>query len=201
MAKVVLALAFSPLLGFGGAFIVMVIFYWALRGWSLPRVNSLFTKLQIISAALLSYAHGKNDAQNAVGIMALGWAVFYSQDLTVETWMQISAGLAMGSGIALGGWRVIRTVGTKITRLEPASGFVANMAAAGVIEAASTIGLPVSTTHTASSSIMGVGSTRGLNAVSLTVVRGIFGAWLITYPFCLVLAWVLATLFSALIPS
>ena len=113
--------------------------------------------------------------------------------------MQVSAGLVMGSGIALGGWRVIRTVGTKITRLEPASGFVANMAAAGVIEAASTVGLPVSTTHTASSSIMGVGSTRGLNAVSLTVVRGIFGAWLVTYPFCFGLGWVVSELLDVLV--
>ena len=201
MAKVLLALALSPIFGFGGAFIVMVIFYWALRGWALPRVNALFTKLQIISAGLLAYAHGKNDAQNAVGIMALGWAVYYSNDVVVEPWMQLTSGLAIGLGTALGGWRVIRTLGTKITHLEPTSGFVANMAAAGVIEAASTIGLPVSTTHTASSSIMGVGSTRGLNAVSLTVVRGIFGAWLITYPFCLGLGWVLATLLGALIPS
>ena len=201
MTKVLLALAFSPILGFIGAFLMMVILYWGLRRWTLPSVTSVFIKLQILSAALLSYTHGKNDAQNAIGIMALGWAVYYSQDPTVESWMQVSAGLAMGLGTALGGWRVIRTVGTRITRLEPTSGFVANMAAAAVIEAASNIGLPVSTTHTASSSIMGVGATRGLSAVSLSVVRGILGAWLVTYPFCFGLGWVLAKLLGALIQS
>ena len=201
MTKVLLALAFSPILGFIGAFLMMVILYWGLRRWTLPSVTSVFIKLQILSAAFLSYTHGKNDAQNAIGIMALGWAVYYSQDPTVESWMQVSAGLAMGLGTALGGWRVIRTVGTRITRLEPTSGFVANMAAAAVIEAASNIGLPVSTTHTASSSIMGVGATRGLSAVSLSVVRGILGAWLVTYPFCFGLGWVLAKLLGALIQS
>ena len=87
--------------------------------------------------------------------------------------MQLTAGIAIGIGTALGGWRVIRTLGTKITRLEPTSGFIANMSASVVIEAASNIGLPVSTTHTASSAIMGVGATRGVSAVSLNVVRSI----------------------------
>ena len=161
-------------------------------------MNFLFSKLQILSAALLAYSHGKNDAQNAVGIMALGWAIYYSHEVTVEPWMQMASGLAIGLGTALGGWRVIHTLGTKITSLHPASGFSANVAAASVIELASNIGLPVSTTHTASSAIMGVGATRGFTAISFGVVRGIFGAWLVTYPFCLCLAWVLAKIAAAL---
>ena len=196
--KVMLALAFSPILGFLGAFIFMIILYWVLRNWQLASVNFLFSKLQILSAALLAYSHGKNDAQNAVGIMALGWAIYYSHEVTVEPWMQIASGLAIGLGTALGGWRVIHTLGSKITSLHPASGFSANVAAASVIELASTIGLPVSTTHTASSAIMGVGATRGFTAISFGVVRGIFGAWLVTYPFCLGLAWVLAKIAAAL---
>ena len=159
-------------------------------------MNFIFNKLQILSAALLSYTHGKNDAQNAIGIMALGWAVYHSHDVTVSPWMQATAGLAIGIGTAMGGWKVIRTLGTKITRLEPASGFVANVSAAAVIEAASNIGLPVSTTHTASSAIMGVGSTRGLTAISLGVIRGIFVAWLITYPFCFTLGYAFTKLFE-----
>jgi PiT family inorganic phosphate transporter len=198
MTKVLLALAFSPILGFIGAFVFMVIIYWSFRHVALPRVNFIFNKLQIFSAALLSYTHGKNDAQNAVGIMALGWAVYHSHDLTVSPWMQLTAGLAIGIGTAMGGWRVIRTLGTKITRLEPASGFVANMSAAAVIEAASNIGLPVSTTHTASSAIMGVGATRGLTAISLGVVRGIFVAWLVTYPFCFALGYIFTKAFESL---
>ena len=201
MTKVLMALAFSPILGFLGAFILMILMYWILRHRTLIGVNRVFIKLQILSAALLSYTHGKNDAQNAVGIMALGWAVYYSSDLNVETWMQLTAGLAIGVGTALGGWRVIRTLGTKITRLEPTSGFIANMSAAAVIEAASNFGLPVSTTHTASSAIMGVGATRGVSAVSLNIIRSIFGAWLVTYPICLGMAWILTKVITNIIPS
>ncbi len=200
MMKVLAALAFSPFLGFIGAFIVMVILYWVLHRFSISFINKIFSKLQILSAALLSYAHGKNDAQNAIGIMALGWAVYYSSDVTVELWMQISAGIAIGLGTAFGGWRVINTLGNKITTLNPTSGFVANISASVVIEAASNIGLPVSTTHTSSSAIMGVGSTRGLKAVSFTVIRSIFTAWIVTYPFCLFLAWVFAKLITAILP-
>ena len=198
MVKVLLALAFSPILGLGAAFIAMVILYWVLRNWSLPKVNAVFSKLQILSAAFLSYSHGKNDAQNAVGIMALGWAVYYAQDVEVATWMQLSAGVAIGIGTALGGWRVIHTLGTKITKLHPTSGFSANMAAAAVIEAASNIGLPVSTTHTSSSAIMGVGATRGLSAVRWSVIKSILAAWLITYPTCAVLGWLFAKFFSVI---
>ncbi len=199
VAKVMMALAFSPLLGFAGAFVFMVILSWILRNWTRSTAHAVFGKLQIMSAALLAYSHGKNDAQNAVGIMALGWAVYYSADVTVETWMQISAGLAIGLGTALGGWRGINTRGTKITRLNPASGFTANMAAAAVIEAASNIGLPVSTTHTSSSAIIGVGSTRGTSAISFGVIGGIFGAWVVTYPFCLVVGWILAKILGSIL--
>ena len=206
MTKVLMALAISPILGFLGAFLLMILLYWILRHRTLSRVNKIFVKLQILSAALLSYSHGKNDAQNAVGIMALGWAVYYSSndvhvDVTIEPWMQLTAGIAIGVGIAVGGWRVIRTVGTKITRLEPTSGFISNMSAAVVIETASQIGLPVSTTHTASSAIIGVGATRGVSAISLTVIRSIFGAWLVTYPFCFGVAWILAEVLESIIPS
>ena len=192
--KVLLALAFSPVLGFLGAFIFMIMIYWGFRNWNLSNVNLLFSKFQILSAGLLSYSHGKNDAQNAIGMMALSWAVYSSSDVIVQPWMQLSCGIAIGVGTALGGWRVIHTLGSKVTNLIPASGFAANTAAAGVIEAASLIGLPVSTTHTASSAIMGVGITRGFFAVRWNVVKGIIGAWLITYPFCTVLGWGLAKL-------
>lgn len=199
MGKVLMALAFSPILGFAGAFIAMVVLYWCLHRVNVSKINRVFTKLQILSAALLSYSHGKNDAQNAVGIIALGWAVYYSSDVTVVPWMQAVSGIAIGVGTALGGWKVINTLGNKITTLHPTSGFTANMAAAAVIEAASNIGLPVSTTHTASSAIMGVGATKGLSAVSFTVIRSIFTAWVVTYPFCLILGWSLAKLLTAIL--
>ena len=199
VTKVLLALAISPLLGFTIAFVLMVIIYWVFRNWNLSNVNQLFRKLQILSAAFLSYSHGKNDAQNAIGIMALGWAVYVSQDVTVQPWMQVSCGLAIAMGVALGGWRVIHTLGSKVTNLIPASGFAANIAAAAVIEAASNIGLPVSTTHTTSSAILGVGVTRGILAVRWSVIRGILAAWIITYPFCTILGWILAKLLGSIL--
>ena len=198
VTKVLLALAFSPVLGLSGAFLLMIILWWAFRNWALGHVNAVFSKLQILSAAFLAYSHGKNDAQNAVGIMALAWAIYASQEVTVSPWMQVASGLAIGIGTAVGGWRVIHTLGMKLTRLSPPSGFAANLAAASVIELASSIGLPVSTTHTSSSAIMGVGVTRGITAVRWNTIRGILGAWLITYPICAVLGWCLGKVLSML---
>lgn len=192
LTKVLMALAFSPVLGFLGAFALMVVVYWAFRRWTPRQVNTVFSRLQILSAGFLAYSHGKNDAQNAMGIMALGWAVYYSagKDVEVMLWMQVASALAIALGTALGGWRVIRTLGMRVTRLEPSSGFAANAAAAIVIEIASSMGLPVSTTHTTSTAIMGVGATRRLSAVRWGVTRGIMSAWVITYPFCAILGWV-----------
>ena len=194
MTKVLLALALSPILGFGAAFIAMAAIYWIFRRWTPYQVTTLFSKLQILSAAFLSYSHGKNDAQNAMGIMALAWAVHYSagQDVEVLLWMKLAAAITMAAGVAIGGWKVIRTLGMRVTRLQPVTGFAANMVAATVIEAASNIGLPVSTTHTTSTAIMGVGATKRLSAVRWGVTRGIMSAWLITYPFCVILGWVLS---------
>jgi PiT family inorganic phosphate transporter len=197
--KVLLALALSPLLGFGAAFISMVIIYWIFRRWTPHQVSAFFGKLQILSAAFLAYSHGKNDAQNAMGIMALAVGVYYSRDVSVELWMQIISALMIGLGTALGGWKVIRTLGMRVTRLQPVTGFTANAIAATVIEAASHIGLPVSTTHTTSSSIMGVGATQRLSAVRWGVTRGILWAWLVTYPFCAVLGWILSKLLGAIL--
>ena len=201
LTKVVMALALSPLFGFVAALVSMTVIYWVFRGWSPYQVTSVFSKLQILSAVFLSYSHGKNDAQNAMGIMALAWAVHYSagQDLEVFLWMKVVAALTMATGVAVGGWRVIRTLGMRVTRLQPVSGFAANICAASVIEIASNLGLPVSTTHTTSTAIIGVGASRRLSAVRWGVTRGIASAWLITYPFCAILGWVLSKLLNAVL--
>ena len=201
MVKVLLALGLSPFFGFSAGFIAMIIVYWAFRKATPSQVTTLFSKLQILAAAFLSYSHGKNDAQNAMGIMAMAWAVYFSagQDLEVMLWMKLASAITIGLGTALGGWRVIRTLGMKVTRLQPVHGFAANTCAAIVIEVASNIGLPVSTTHTSSSSIMGVGATRRLSAVRWGVTRGIAAAWLITYPLCAILGWLLAKVFDILL--
>ena len=126
-------------------------------------------------------------------------AVKPAQELSVEYWMILISALAIGLGTAIGGWGVIRTLGMRVTRLEPIHGFAVDVSAASIIEAASNFGLPVSTTHTTTSSIMGVGATRRLSAVRWGVTRSILLAWLVTYPFCLVLAWVLAKALDAVL--
>ena len=190
--KVLLALALSPLFGFVGGFFLMVGLYWLLRRRSPHEVNVWGRWLQIIASAFLAFSHGRNDGQNAVGIIALSWAVYSSLDTEIEFWMVAVSAAVIGIGTALGGWRVIRMLGMRVTRLEPIQGFAANITAAAVIEAASSVGLPVSTTHTSTSSIMGVGATRRFSAVRWGVTRSIALAWLVTYPFCLALGWSLS---------
>ena len=199
--KVLLALALSPIFGFAFGFLFMIVIYWTFRRASPGQVTAIFSKLQFIAAAFLSYSHGKNDAQNAMGIMALAWAVYYSagQDVEVTLWMKLASALMIGLGTALGGWKVIRTLGTKVTKLQPVHGFSANTCAAIVIEAASNIGLPVSTTHTSSSAIMGVGATKRLSAVRWGVTKGILWAWLVTYPFCAIFGWLMSKILGVLI--
>ena len=193
--KVILALALSPIFGFAIGFVAMVALYWIVRRNSASSLRRIFSPLQILSGAFLAYSHGKNDGQNAMGVMALAATLYWGREPTVDLWMILASAAAIGLGTALGGMRVIRTLGMRITKLEPIHGFTASAAAAVVIEAASNIGLPVSTTHTASSSIMGVGATRRLSAVRWGVTRNIAAAWLITYPICFVLGWIIAGIF------
>ena len=198
VVKVLLALALSPLLGFIGGFFLMVGLHWLLRRRS-PRVVNMWGKwLQVLASAFLAFSHGRNDAQNAIGIIALAWAVYASHDTEIKVWMVLLSAAVIGIGTAFGGRRVIRMLGMRVTRLEPIQGFAANVTAATVIEAASSIGLPVSTTHTSTSSIMGVGATRRFSAVRWGVTRSIAVAWLVTYPFCLVLGWTLSKALSRL---
>ena len=199
VVKVLLALALSPLLGFIGGFFLMLGLFWLLRRRSPRVINVWGRRLQVLASAFLAFSHGRNDGQNAVGIIALASAVYYSQQIEeIEVWMVAVSATAIGLGTALGGWRVIRTLGMRVTRLEPINGFAANVTAAAVIEAATQIGLPVSTTHTATSSIMGVGATRRFSAVRWGVTRSIALAWLVTYPFCLALGWLLSTALAAI---
>ena len=191
--RVLLALALSPILGFTVGGLAMWAIYWLFRRTPPSAVNSLFGKLQIASAAFMAYSHGKNDAQNAMGIIALAWAVYWQHEsVSVVWWMVLVAAGAISVGTALGGWRVIRTLGLRVTHLRPVNGFAAESAAGAVIEAASLIGLPVSTTHTIATSIMGVGATRRFSAVRWGVTRDIALAWLVTYPFCFAVGWLLS---------
>jgi PiT family inorganic phosphate transporter len=198
--KVSTALALSPLFGFFGGYSVMVTLYWMVRKMSRSAANFTFAKLQIAVGAFMAYSHGKNDAQNAVGIMALGWAVYQANGgtpgVSVEWWMQLSAGLAMGIGTAMGGWKVIKTLGMRITKIGPIQGFAAYLTGGAVIEIASHLGLPVSTTHVATSSVTGVGASKRLGAVRWGLSKDIATAWLVTYPVCFTIAWVLAMILN-----
>jgi inorganic phosphate transporter, PiT family len=199
--QVLSSVAIAPALGFTGGFIVMVGLLWLLRRRSPLKVEGLFSRLQILSAGFMAYAHGKNDGQMPIGIMAVTFMLYQgTDDFQVPFWIMALSASAIAFGTAVGGWRIIRTLGMRITALKPVHGFAAETAAASVIEVASYFGIPVSTTHCISASIMGVGTTRRLSAVRWGVARSIVAAWILTWPLCGVLGWILAKLL-ALIPS
>ncbi|HWV24665.1 MAG TPA: inorganic phosphate transporter [Thermomicrobiales bacterium] len=185
-------MVFSPVLGFTGAFLVMVLLLWLFARVRPRIVNRIFGKLQILSAAYMAYSHGSNDAQKTMGIIALALASYHGwsgDEWHVPLWVVLSAAGAMGAGTAIGGWRIIRTMGLKVVELTPIDGFAAETAAATVIEVASRLGIPVSTTHVISTAIMGVGATRRASAVRWGVAGRIVSAWVVTVPLCIILGW------------
>jgi len=192
LSKVLLAVVFAPLLGFAGGFGLMVIIMWLFRHSPPDRVHSIFSKVQILAAAFVAYAHGKNDGQMPIGIIAVSLMIYYSKEqFDIPLWVILASATSVALGIALGGWRVIRTVGTRITTLRPVHGSAAETSAAAVIEAASNLGIPVSTTQCISGSVMGVGATKRLSAVRWGVARNIVIAWIVTFPICAGLGWLL----------
>ena len=199
LVKVVIALAASPFVGFFGGLLLMHILFWGFRRSTPSFVNGLFGRIQVFSAAWMAYAHGKNDGQNAAGIITFALAIHYgwsSEDLVVPLWVLLASALSISAGLAIGGWRVIQTLGMRVTKLTPVHGFAAQTGAAAVIETASTMGLPVSTTHTITSTVMGVGATERLSAVRWGVTRRILVSWILSYPVCFVLGWVLTKLLN-----
>ena len=189
--KVLLGLGVSTVVGFGLAFVIMIIIYWLFRHAHRSTAGRLFGRLQILSAAFMAFSHGSNDGQKFMGVFSL--ALFLggvSASFEVPLWVVFLCGGVMAIGTALGGWRIIKTMGTKITRLEPVNGFAAETAASIAILGASRFGIPLSTTHTIGTAIMGVGATRRLSAVNWGVSRQIVMTWLLTFPACLVLGYV-----------
>ena len=148
--------------------------------------------MQIVSAAFMAFSHGSNDAQKTMGVIALALASYHGwsgDEFSIPLWVILSAAAAMGLGTATGGWRIVRTMGLKVVELRPIDGFAAETAAATVIEFASRLGIPVSTTHVISSAIMGVGATRRASAVRWGVAGRIVSAWVVTIPICVTLGW------------
>jgi PiT family inorganic phosphate transporter len=194
--RVLSSVGIAPALGFTFGLFLMVALMWILRRTAPLRVEGTFSKLQIVSAAFMAYSHGKNDGQMPIGIIAMALMIHTgATEFDIPFWIiGLSAG-AISLGTAFGGWRVIRTVGVRITALRPVQGFAAETAAAGVVEAASVLGIPVSTTHCISSSIMGVGATKRISAVRWGVARSIVLAWVLTFPICGLIGYLLAKIF------
>ncbi len=188
------AVAIAPALAFAGGLLVMVALLWILRRTAPLRVEGIFSRLQILSAAFMAYAHGKNDGQMPIAIIAIALMIHTGAEFGPPLWGIALSAIAIALGTATGGWRVIRTLGTRITALRPVHGFAAESTAAAVIEVASAFGIPVSTTHCISSSIMGVGATKRLSAVRWGVAGNIVLAWILTFPICGAIGWLVASL-------
>jgi PiT family inorganic phosphate transporter len=204
--KVLKPMVLAPLCGLVGGFLVMALLYLLLRNWKPNQVNRTFGKLQLLSAAWMSYSHGTNDAQKTMGVIALtlflatsqtsafaglpGWLGFLrTPEFEIAVWVKVICALTLAAGTAAGGWRIIKTLGTSLVKLQPVHGFAAQSTAAAVIAAASHWGVPLSTTHVISSSIMGVGSAKRLSAVKWTVVEKMIWAWVLTLPMSGLLAY------------
>jgi PiT family inorganic phosphate transporter len=190
--KIVASVAIAPALGFIAGLTVMVALMWLLRRTAPMRIEGIFSKLQILSAAFMAYSHGKNDGQMPIGIIAMALMIHTgATEFDVPFWIIALCASTIALGTAVGGWRVVRTLGVRITALKPVHGFAAESAAAAVVEAASHFGVPVSTTHCISSSIMGVGATKRLSAVRWGVAGNIVLAWVLTFPICGVIGYVI----------
>ena len=200
LLKVLKAMIFSPFFGFLMAFVLMVVLSWAFFRTQRGVAVILFRRLQVVSAGFMALSHGANDAQKAMGIITLALlSAGHIPSAEVPTWVIISCALAMGLGTALGGWKIIKTLGMRITKLEPVHGFAAETGAAAVLMVTAHIGLPVSTTHTITSSVMGVGAVNRLSAVRWGVTRRIAYAWVFTLPGSALIAIALYVLLSAIL--
>ena len=199
--KVVIPLFTSPLLGFVFGFIIMSLLFVILRPFSQRFVNKWFSKLQIISAASMAYAHGSNDAQKSMGIitLALVSAGLWAQNQGIPLWVKIACALAMAIGTSIGGWKIIKTVGMNMIRLQPIGGFAAETGSALIIAIMTHFGAPVSTTHVISSSIMGVGASKRFSAVRWSVVQNMVVAWVVTIPATMLIGAAITCLFKLFI--
>jgi inorganic phosphate transporter, PiT family len=209
--KVFVPMFSSPIAGFVVALFVMGCLYFLLRNWKPRWVNAVFGKAQLASAAGMGFMHGTNDAQKTMGIIALalaagtadgafteapGWLSFMhtqlpspGHDLEIATWIKVVCALVMAAGTAAGGWRIIKTLGHKMVRLQPVHGFAAETTGASIIGLASHFGIPVSTTHIVSAAIMGVGAAKRFNAVRWTVIEKMVWAWILTIPITAIIAY------------
>ena len=197
VAKTVVFILVSPLLGFLLGSLMMVLVAWTMRRTAPRRVDRWFRRLQLVSASFYSLGHGGNDAQKTIGII---WMLLISAGTIgakdpVPVWVIVSCYVAIGMGTMFGGWRIVKTMGQKITKLKPVGGFCAETGGAITLFTATALGIPVSTTHTITGAIVGVGAANKLSAVRWGVAGGIVWAWVLTIPcsaFMAAVAWWLA---------
>jgi PiT family inorganic phosphate transporter len=214
--KVVIPMVISPVLGFLIAFVLMAILYLSLQKARPYTVSKNFGFLQLLSSAYMGFSHGTNDAQKTMGIIALalvaatksgtfdqlpGWLAFLKtpdalpgKSLEIALWIKIVCALTMAAGTALGGWRIIKTLGHKLVKLQPVHGFAAETAGATVLFGTALMGMPVSTTHVITTSIMGVGAAKRFSALKWSVIERIIWAWILTLPITAVMAYALVKL-------
>jgi len=215
--KVVIPMVTSPVAGFVLGLAIMSLLYFLLSGWRPYTVNAFFGKAQLASAGYMGFAHGSNDAQKTMGIIALAlvaamkdgtlnevpaWLGFLRHPMTttgggqegIAAWIKVVCALTMAAGTAAGGWRIIKTMGHKMVKLQPVNGFAAESAGATVLMVAAHYGMPVSTTHAITTSIMGVGCAKRFSALKLGVVERILWAWVLTLPMTAGLGYVIRRL-------
>jgi PiT family inorganic phosphate transporter len=184
LTKIGLSIVLSPLLGLVLGFVLMTLVFWMLRNFTPTRVDTVFRRGQLVSAALYSLGHGGNDAQKTMGVIAV---LLYANgmlgpDFYVPLWVVLACHAAMGLGTLTGGWRIVRTMGLRITKLKPVGGFCAETGGAATLFLATGLGIPVSTTHTITGAIVGVGSVMNASAVRWGVAGRIVWAWILTIP-------------------
>ncbi|MBF0544021.1 MAG: inorganic phosphate transporter [Candidatus Riflebacteria bacterium] len=183
LKTIVLALVISPVLGLVGGTLIMILFYHLFRNIEIKKLDGMFRKIQIFSAGCMAFSHGGNDAQKSMGIITM--ALLANKMITgfaVPKWVMIACALSMALGTAVGGWRIIKTVGRGIIELKPIQGCVAETTSALVIQFATHFGMPVSTTHVVTSAICGVGTAENIYNVNWNVMKNIVTCWLITIP-------------------
>ena len=181
--KTLAFIVISPMIGLVGGHLLMLAIMWLFRNTTPRRVDHWFRRLQLLSAAWFSLNHGGNDAQKTAGVITMVlFSAGYIPSFDVPLWVRLGAYVAIGLGTLAGGWRIIHTMGSKITKLQPVGGFAAETGAAMAIFTATSFGIPVSTTHAITGSIVGVGSTHRLSAVRWGVATQIVWAWIITIP-------------------
>src|SRR5215203_813209 len=191
ITKTLQGLVFSPVLGFLVALLLLMALLWIFARSRPLRVSRIFGRLQVVSAAYMAFSHGSNDAQKTMGVITMALvAGGVLTETTVPLWVIIAAASAISLGTAAGGWRIIKTMGQRVVKLDPVHGFAAETTAATIIMGASSLGMPVSTTHVISSAIMGVGSSTRFSAVRWGVAGNIVTAWILTLPASGAAAWV-----------